>query len=72
MHVSQDRNEIWLIFAEYGGDYVRYLNNALGPNEKPGFLVMHQFGPWDTQRLSDMAHLGKILLGIALKARSAT
>ncbi|RAL03103.1 uncharacterized protein BO80DRAFT_453317 [Aspergillus ibericus CBS 121593] len=42
--VSQDTHEIYLIFAEYGSDYVRYLNNALGPNETPGFLTMHQFG----------------------------
>ncbi|PWY86572.1 hypothetical protein BO94DRAFT_624752 [Aspergillus sclerotioniger CBS 115572] len=68
--VSQDRHEIFLTFADYGFDYVKYLNNTLGPDEKPGFLTMHQFGPWDTTRGGDMKQLGSILLALALRARA--
>ncbi|OGM39915.1 hypothetical protein ABOM_011311 [Aspergillus bombycis] len=66
--VSQDRHEIYLTFAEYGENYVRYLNNTQGNDEAPGFLTMHGFGPWDTGRVGDMEDLGRILLAIALRA----
>ncbi|PYI00548.1 hypothetical protein BO78DRAFT_434330 [Aspergillus sclerotiicarbonarius CBS 121057] len=59
-----------LIFAEYGVDYVKYLNNTLRPDEKPGFLTMHQFGAWDTRRAGDMKQLGSILLPLALRGRA--
>lgn len=71
LHVSQDRNEIYLIFADYDEDYVKYLDNKLGPTDEPGFLTMYQFGPWDTESGSDMADIGKILLAIALRADGA-
>ncbi|KAB8200084.1 hypothetical protein BDV34DRAFT_230615 [Aspergillus parasiticus] len=66
--VSQDRHEIYLTFAEYSEDYVKYLNNTLGKDESPGFLTLHGFGPWDTDRVGDMKDLGRILLAIALRA----
>ncbi|KAK2811373.1 hypothetical protein FQN50_002251 [Emmonsiellopsis sp. PD_5] len=69
--ISQDRHEIYLTFAEYSADYVKYLNGTLGPNESPGFLMMYEFGPWDnTERVKDMKHLSSILLAIVLRARA--
>ncbi|PIG80682.1 hypothetical protein AARAC_007784 [Aspergillus arachidicola] len=66
--VSQDRHEVYLTFAEYSENYVKYLNNTLGKDESPGFLTLHGFGPWDTDRAGDMKDLGWILLAIALRA----
>ncbi|PWY87803.1 hypothetical protein BO94DRAFT_574909 [Aspergillus sclerotioniger CBS 115572] len=67
--ISQDRHEIYLTFAEYDANYIRYLNNTLGKDEKPGFLTLHVFGPWDTTRAGDVKQLGSILLAIALRAQ---
>ncbi|KAB8257905.1 hypothetical protein BDV32DRAFT_151882 [Aspergillus pseudonomiae] len=68
--VSQDRHEIYLTFAEYGANYVKYLNNTLGQEESPDFLTLHEFGPWDTCKAGDMKDLGRILLAIALRAET--
>ncbi|CAG7950355.1 unnamed protein product [Penicillium salamii] len=68
LHVSQDRNEIYIIFAEYDETYVKYLDDKLDRSKDPGFLTMHQFGPWDIENRSDMADVGRILLAIALRA----
>lgn len=66
MIISQDRHEIYLTVAEYDENYVAYLNeNAV---EKRPFLIMHQYGPWDTQVSNNMRELGPILLAIALRA----
>ncbi|KAJ5585383.1 uncharacterized protein N7459_005183 [Penicillium hispanicum] len=61
-------NEIYITFAEYDRNYVKYLNDELSPTEDPGFLLMHQFGPWDTEVAADMKAVGKILLAIVLRA----
>lgn len=66
--MSQDRNEIYIIFAEYDETYVKYLDDKLDRSEGPGSLTMHQFGPWDIEKRSDMADVGRILLAIALRA----
>lgn len=68
IHVSQDRQEIFLTFAEYDDDYLAYLNDKTPRSTAPSFLTMHQYGPWDTENPSDMAKLGPILLAIALYA----
>jgi hypothetical protein len=68
--ISQDRHEIYLTFAEYDSNYVKYLCKTLRKNENPGFLTLHTFGPWETTRVSDMKKLGSILLAIALRAEA--
>jgi hypothetical protein len=68
IHVSQDRHEIFLTFAEYDDDYIAYLKNETPKSANPSFLTMHEYGPWDTQKPSDMKELGPILLAIALYA----
>lgn len=70
LHVSQDRNEIYITIAEYGQNYLHYLKNTLRRGQDPGFLTMRQFGPWNTETLTDMTRLGPILLAIALRAKS--
>lgn len=67
IHVSQDRHEIFLSYAEYDADYIAYLNNDSTDN-KMSFLTVHQLGPWNTQGPSDMRELGPILLAITLNA----
>ena len=57
-----------MIFADYNESYIRYLDNTLRPSEDPGFLTMHQFGPWDTDSASDTRDVGKILYAVALRA----
>ncbi|RAL15383.1 uncharacterized protein BO97DRAFT_307097, partial [Aspergillus homomorphus CBS 101889] len=70
IHVSQDRHEIFLTFADYDDDYIAYLKNKSPKNSALSFLTMHQYGPWDTQTASHMAELGPILLVITLDAQS--
>ncbi|KAL4966500.1 uncharacterized protein BDV14DRAFT_171191 [Aspergillus stella-maris] len=65
IHVCQDRHEIYLVYAEYDDDYLKYL----GGEEKPdAFMKLHQFGGWDTGDLESMVHLAPILVAIALRA----
>ena len=66
--VSQDRQEIYISLAEYENDYITYLQTG-GIHNNP-FLVMHQFGPWDTNNPKAMAELGPILLALTLKAQN--
>ncbi|RAK98447.1 uncharacterized protein BO80DRAFT_427291 [Aspergillus ibericus CBS 121593] len=65
--ISQDRQQIYISLAEYNDDYITYLQTG-GVHNNP-FLVMHQFGPWDTNNSSAMAELGPILLALTLKAQ---
>ena len=60
-----------MIFAEYSESYTRYLSNSLGSGEDPGFMTMHEFGPWDTTKASDMRMAGNLLYAIALRAEKA-
>ncbi|RAH67364.1 uncharacterized protein BO66DRAFT_473428 [Aspergillus aculeatinus CBS 121060] len=68
LHVSQDRHQISITFAEYDSSYIQYLNNRLPPNAPRPFLTMHEFGPWNTNVRSEMESIGGLLLAIALRA----
>lgn len=68
LHISQDRHKVFVTVAEYDEEYIKYINNKHSLNDPPSFLVMHQFGPWDTLRKSHMRELGPILLAISLQA----
>ncbi|KAE8155000.1 hypothetical protein BDV25DRAFT_146823 [Aspergillus avenaceus] len=70
LHVSQDRHQIFITFAEYDSSYIQYLNNTLPPDSPRPFLKMHEFGPWNTMVKNDMENIGSILLAIALRAYS--
>lgn len=67
--VSQDRHEIWLSFAEYDDEYLRYIEHGFQDPERPrSFLTMHEFGPFDTRSESHMTELAVILLALTLRA----
>ncbi|KAJ6036219.1 hypothetical protein N7540_000498 [Penicillium herquei] len=68
-HVSQDRHEIYIIFAEYDENHVRHLNQKF-PSEAPPFLRMQEFGPWDINNKVAMKELAVILLAISLRAHA--
>ncbi|KAJ5213232.1 hypothetical protein N7449_000401 [Penicillium cf. viridicatum] len=70
LHISQDRHQIFITFAEYDESYIQYLHNTLPPKSPRPFLKMHEFGPWNTMARSDMEDIGGILLAIALRAYS--
>lgn len=70
LHISQDRHEIFITFAEYDESYIQYLNNTLPSKSPRPFLKMCEFGPWNTMVRSDMEDIGGILLAIALRAHS--
>ncbi|OJJ69020.1 hypothetical protein ASPBRDRAFT_658316 [Aspergillus brasiliensis CBS 101740] len=68
-HVSQDRHEIWLSFAEYDAEYIRYIEAGFQDPERPrSFLTMHEYGPYDTRNESHMTELAVILLALTLRA----
>ncbi|RAK98449.1 uncharacterized protein BO80DRAFT_361507 [Aspergillus ibericus CBS 121593] len=64
--ISQDRQEIYISLAEYNADYITYL--LTGEVRNNPFLVMRQFGPWNTNSSGAMAELGPILLALTLYA----
>lgn len=66
--MSQDRHEIYITVAEYGQNYVKYLENELAEGEKPGFLTIRQFGPWSTKRRDEMEMIAPYLLAISIRA----
>ncbi|KAL3248313.1 hypothetical protein ABHI18_012098 [Aspergillus niger] len=67
--VSQDRHEIWLSFAEYDDEYIRYIDHGFQDPKRPRtFLTMHEFGPFDTREESHMTELAVILLALTLRA----
>ncbi|KAJ5579541.1 uncharacterized protein N7459_005526 [Penicillium hispanicum] len=68
--VSQDREEIYITFAEYSKEYVHFLNKKSPPGTEPPFLTMRSYGPWVTSTMRDMEKVGSILLAIALRAHS--
>ncbi|GKZ30561.1 hypothetical protein AbraIFM66950_009572 [Aspergillus brasiliensis] len=68
-HASQDRHEIWLSFAEYDAEYIRYIEAGFQDPERPrSFLTMHEYGPFDTTKESHMTELAVILLALTLRA----
>ena len=67
MLISQDRHEIYLVIAEYGSDYVKYLNDETPDDSALPFMTMNEFGPWDVTHSNRMKQLGEILLAFTLK-----
>ena len=75
--VSQDHNEIYLIFAEYDEVYVQYVTDPNSPDpdilprpkskKPPGFLRMYEFGPFETVNKTDMQAFARIILAYALQ-----
>lgn len=68
--MSQDRHEIYITVADYDQNYVKYLENELTEAEDPGFMTMHQYGPWDIRNLEDMQEVAQYLVAIFIRAES--
>ncbi|KAL2005982.1 hypothetical protein VTN00DRAFT_9636 [Thermoascus crustaceus] len=68
LHISQDRHEIFLTFAEYGKSYLSYIKEGLSPADPEPFLTLHEFGPWDTTNAGHMQELGPIILAFTMRA----
>ncbi|KAI0435027.1 hypothetical protein F5Y09DRAFT_158661 [Xylaria sp. FL1042] len=70
--ISQDRDEIYLTFAEFDADYVDYVcHKPIDPHEprRPrSFLTMTEYGPFDVGNRKAMKKLGELVLGLALGA----
>lgn len=66
--MSQDRHEIWLNFAEYDDQYLKYLKGTSTSTDPISFLVMHEVGPFSTQVEQHMVAVGTILLALTLRA----
>lgn len=62
--VSQDRHQIWLTFAEYDQNYVEYLRDGK-MTDKPSFLTMHEYGPWEVGKKQQVNEIGRIMLAFA-------
>lgn len=76
--VSQDRESIYVTFAEFNSSYVRYIResppvpNLSNPldNKSTGtsFLKMNEYGPFDIGTDNHMSSLGLILLAFCIGA----
>ncbi|PYI29013.1 hypothetical protein BP00DRAFT_427913 [Aspergillus indologenus CBS 114.80] len=64
--LSQDRHEIFITVARYDDKYLDFLDGKPGPER--AFMRMHEFGPWDTQSITDMKQVAVILIAMALRA----
>lgn len=69
--ISQDKDEIFLIFAEYGKAYTRYLDSIGEANihsiDPKSFLTMYEVGPFNTNHQPAMSKLGAIILALVLR-----
>lgn len=61
--ISQDKDEVYLIVAEYEGGYIRYLQ-GFQDNSDPPFMKMFLCGPWRVGKQSEIRELGPILLAL--------
>ncbi|KAL4915389.1 hypothetical protein BDW62DRAFT_203697 [Aspergillus aurantiobrunneus] len=55
---------------EGGGLAMTEPEDSPGKDETDAFMTMREYGPWDTQKVSDMEHLAPILVAIALRAKA--
>jgi hypothetical protein len=64
--VSQTYTEVWLTFASFDQDYVKYLKNQ---KAKQSFLQMQRYGPYKVTDADDVARLSLILVTFIMRAR---
>lgn len=62
-----NRHELYIIIAEYNGDYVDYLTNPRREAECESFMTMNQFGPWDIRNSAQVAEFAAILVAVTLQ-----
>ncbi len=69
--ISQDYDDIFLTFAEYGPAYEDYLSgkqskSATDAADEADFLVMHHYGPWSTGDVKQLKYLSRFILAFVL------
>jgi hypothetical protein len=70
--VSQDRDEIFLTFASFHADYLRYLTDRDGPTTDNSFLVMQSYGPFKTYNAGNMRLFAQIIVAITLCSKNVS
>ncbi|KAI0810311.1 hypothetical protein GGR55DRAFT_646127 [Xylaria sp. FL0064] len=63
--ISQDRDDIYLTFAEFDASYVDYIRHR---SNTTSFLTMNEYGPFSVGNKDSMKELGELVLVLALRA----
>ncbi|MCJ1314308.1 hypothetical protein MMC25_007988 [Agyrium rufum] len=68
--ISQDRDRIYLIIAEFDDGYRKYIcgDSTTDLNKPEDFLVMNEYGPFKTKIRSDMEALGLAIVVLNMEA----
>jgi hypothetical protein len=64
--VSQTYTEVWLTFASFDQDYVKYLRNQ---RAKQSFLRMQRYDPYRITNAGEMEMLSQIIVAFVRRAR---
>jgi hypothetical protein len=64
--VSQTYTEVWLTFASFDQDYVKYLKNQ---KAKQSFLRMQRYGPHNVDNANEVEELSRIIVAFVMRAR---
>ncbi|KAL2863362.1 uncharacterized protein BJX67DRAFT_384681 [Aspergillus lucknowensis] len=67
--ISQNRDEVFLIFAEYDAQYVDYVTNPDRKTKYKLFLTMNEFGLWRITSSRDVEEIESIILAVTLLFR---
>ncbi|KAH8807942.1 hypothetical protein F5884DRAFT_790546 [Xylogone sp. PMI_703] len=72
--VSQDRDCVYLTFAELGEHYLRYIveGEDWADHLPNSFLHLVEHGPWIVTNRQHMEQLGQVMEGIRLRAEEDT
>jgi hypothetical protein len=62
--ISQDNDEVFVTFAEYDSNWLRYLRN--GTLNLTSVMTMTQYGPWRLDDVTMVRDLAEIILAISL------
>ncbi|KAI9373421.1 hypothetical protein BJX61DRAFT_541775 [Aspergillus egyptiacus] len=65
--ISQNRHEIYLIVAEYDGEYYDYITNSKREEPCTSFIWMREFGPWNINNPDDVQNIASIILAVTLQ-----
>jgi len=64
--VSQTGPEVWLTFATFDQNYVKYLKGERAPQS---FLRLQRYGEYRVDNAVEMAQLSQIIVAFIMRAR---
>jgi hypothetical protein len=64
--VSQDFDEIYLTFADYGKEWLGYIKET---GKAAGFLTMKRYGPWHIDNPEDVSVVCQIILAFVIRTK---